>query len=524
MKKYIIVFFIFLSIYAVIGHAQPSLILMTLSAHPDDEDGAALAYYGQLKGVKTYSVFYTRGEGGQNEIGSALGEELGILRAKETREAGKILGNDVIFLGFPDFGFSKTAKETFTIWGGHDSVLARIVYVIRALKPDILITNHDTVTTKPNRQHGNHQAVGITAYEAFQKAADASYHPEQLHDNISLWQVKKLFYRYFNRGSAPRESLVTIDVTQRVQNGKTVEQVSLDALSKHRSQGMDKLSLDSIPSFFRKHMYYQMRSDGAYPFDSTELFSGLMPQERASLQAEKISFNQVLLPKTQVNNPKNISPKLEKNIHIGLVATYDSTLQQTLQSFNVNYKLIDSSKLASGDLSTFTTILLDLRTYEYRTDAVRYNAILLSYINNGGNIVCFYHKTGDWNGKNFSPYPLMLTNERVTEEDAKVTLLNPNHALFTLPNTITENDWGGWVQERNIYLPSDDTLKTSAQYERLLLMSDTDERQPSTSLLYAQYGKGSYTYVSLALYRQLRNFNEGAIKLLFNMISQVKGK
>jgi len=126
-----------------------NLVLMSLSAHPDDEDGATLAYYAKIKHVKTFSVFYTRGEGGQNEIGSQLGDDLGVLRTKETRDAATILGSEVLFLGFPDFGFSKTAKETFAMWGGHDSVLARIVYVIRALKPDVIITNHDTVTTKP---------------------------------------------------------------------------------------------------------------------------------------------------------------------------------------------------------------------------------------------------------------------------------------------------------------------------------------------------------------------------------------
>jgi len=159
------------------GH--PSLTLMSLSAHPDDEGGGTLAYYGKLKGVSTFSIYFTRGEGGQNEIGSELYEDLGILRTRETLEAAKILGAEAHFLGFRDFGFSKTAKETFSMWGGKDSVLARLVYVIRALKPDVIITNHDTVTTKPNRQHGNHQAVGISAYQAFEKASDPSYHPEQ---------------------------------------------------------------------------------------------------------------------------------------------------------------------------------------------------------------------------------------------------------------------------------------------------------------------------------------------------------
>ena len=86
---------------------------MDLSAHPDDEDGATLAYYRMKLGVRTYSVLFTRGEGGQNEKGPELYEELGVLRSEETREAGRVLGAEVHFLNFLDFGFSKTATETF---------------------------------------------------------------------------------------------------------------------------------------------------------------------------------------------------------------------------------------------------------------------------------------------------------------------------------------------------------------------------------------------------------------------------
>ena len=126
----------------------------------------------------------------------------------------------------------------------------------------------------------------------------------------------------------------------------------------------------------------------------------------------------------------------------------------------------------------------------------------------------------NWNEKGFAPFPIQLTGERVTDEDTRVTYLLPQHLLLSTPNNIVQNDWIGWVQERNIYLPSDDTSLTSSKYERILAMNDADEHQPPTSLLWAQYGRGSYTYVSLALYRQLRILQNGAVKLFFNMISQ----
>ncbi|HLX11186.1 MAG TPA: PIG-L family deacetylase [Bacteroidota bacterium] len=598
----------------------PNLVLMCLSAHPDDEDGAALAYYAKLRGVKTYSIFFTRGEGGQNEIGSALYGELGAVRTKETLDAANILGSEAFFLGFPDFGFSKTALETMTKWGGDpDTAEARLVFMIRALKPDVIITNHDTVTTLPNRAHGNHQLVGIVAMMAFADAADSTYHPEMLRGGLTTWQVKKLYVRSFGRIPVPQDSLISIDVTKKLPSGETIEEVSLDALHCHRSQGLDHLTLASMGGF-RSHRYILFKSDSAYARDSTDLFSGIKPSLRKAIALPKTmpepipKFSIRISPEyliwhalpsspkkteqkitlTLINNfdeeinvdvnggeykheftimpnktadhtiefPVVASGKMDPRImeitavpsssggeslaaytakakvtivpsgmivppkiNVGLVKTYDNTNEETLRTYGVPYTLLDSAALASADLSKYTSIMLDLRIFEYRTDAIKYNKRLLEYAKNGGNLICFYHKTFDWNGKDYAPYPLALTAERVTEEDAKVTELIPDSPLLTIPNKIdSTTDWNNWVQERNLYLPSDDTAKTSPQYQRILAMSDDDEHQPSTSLLWARYGKGTYTYCSLALYRQLHFLQPGAVKLFLNMVSQPRGK
>ena len=194
MKKVFFVLFLFLFGSNFLYSQEPTFTILCLAAHPDDEDGATLAFYRYLYGYDAYTIFYTRGEGGQNETGPELYDELGKIREQECYDAAKIQGSKTFFLGELDFGYSKTAKETFKFWGGEDSVLARLVYFIRVIRPDVVITNHDTITTKPNRQHGNHQAVGITVFEAFDKAADPNYHPEQLVYGIEPWQIKKLFF------------------------------------------------------------------------------------------------------------------------------------------------------------------------------------------------------------------------------------------------------------------------------------------------------------------------------------------
>jgi LmbE family N-acetylglucosaminyl deacetylase len=595
--------------------SKPGVVIMCVSAHPDDEDGATLAYYTHIKHIKAYSIFYTRGEGGQNVIGPELYKELGEIRTEETLAASKILGTKVYFLGFPDFGFSKTAKETFRMWGGNDNVLRRIVYLIRALKPDVIITNHDTITTLPYRQHGNHQVVGITAYEAFTKAADPTYHPEQFGNGIAPWQVKKLYFRVRRKSELSQDSLVTIPVTEK-SNGKTIQQIAWDALRKHRTQGMDKLNFQDIPESFRQPVYKLILSNKKYPYNPHDLFSGIKPSARPEVtlpeeyavalkpfsmfihprfsllkaapgSSEDFDFTMDTFNHTgaplyisimvnhggerllseheglssqvrdsmnlEVNVPaaetaedsvvftavphvtrkipgmgrssdaaflRRVTAKIDTNDFIGLVGTYDNTLAETFGEFGVHYEPIDSAMLASGNLDKFTTIVLDIRGYLYRHDLVRYNNRILDYIRDGGNVVCFYNRPPEWDGHDYSPYPIQVTRERVTEETQPVTVLRPDNPLFDYPNKIEPADWDGWVQERNIYLPSGDTTLTSGKYERLLAMSDEGEHEPSTSLLWAKYGRGTYIYTSLALYRQVKNLNNGGVKLLFNLISQ----
>ena len=116
---------------------------MCVAAHPDDEDGSTLTVLRSKYGIHTVSLFSTFGEGGQNAVGPELYEELGVIRARETIAASEVQGSEPHFLGFRDFGFSKSAEETFRAWGEKE-LLRRMVLHIRLLRPDVIITNHDT--------------------------------------------------------------------------------------------------------------------------------------------------------------------------------------------------------------------------------------------------------------------------------------------------------------------------------------------------------------------------------------------
>ena len=217
-----------------------SATVMCVAAHPDDEDGTTLTVLRRKYGVHTVSLFSTYGEGGQNAVGPELYEALGVIRARETQEAARIQGSEPHFLGLKDFGFSKSAEEAFRFWG-HDEALRRMVYKIRELRPDVIITNHDTTTG-----HGHHQATGRLVVEAFDAAADPQRFPEQL-GKVSVWQPQRLFVRTrppgaSNTTSAPAtdtaEKLVTTDPNEKDPiRGTMFAEQALAALQKHASQG-----------------------------------------------------------------------------------------------------------------------------------------------------------------------------------------------------------------------------------------------------------------------------------------------
>ena len=214
-----------------------SWTVMCVAAHPDDEDGSTLTILRRKYGVHTVSLFSTFGEGGQNAVGPELYEELGVIRAKETMAAAKVQGSEPHFLGLRDFGFSKSAEEAFRAWGEKEA-LRRMVLEIRRLRPDVVITNHDTVSG-----HGHHQATGRLILQAFDAAADPKQFPEQLNE-AAVWQPQRLFVRGFRgpqAGTSPTDSNnqgVTIDPNEMDPiRGTTYAQQALAALQQHATQG-----------------------------------------------------------------------------------------------------------------------------------------------------------------------------------------------------------------------------------------------------------------------------------------------
>ncbi len=164
--------------------------LMQTVAHPDDEDGGMLTLESRGRGASVLLMTLNRGEGGQNKIGSNLSDVLGVLRAEELLASDEYYGVQERFSRVADFGFSKSADETFAKWGGHELALGDMVRVIRTFRPDVLVARFSGTERDG---HGHHQASSILAKEAFRTAADPKRFPEQIAQGLLPWQAKKLY-------------------------------------------------------------------------------------------------------------------------------------------------------------------------------------------------------------------------------------------------------------------------------------------------------------------------------------------
>jgi LmbE family N-acetylglucosaminyl deacetylase len=161
--------------------------ILHIAAHPDDERTAVLAYFARGRHMRTAYLSLTRGEGGQNLIGSEQGAQLGIIRTQELLAARQIDGAEQFFTRAIDFGFTRTADETLQKWG-HDRILSDVVWVIRRYRPDVILLGFSGT---PRDGHGQHQASAILGKEAFTAAADPKMFPEQL-KYVQVWQTKRL--------------------------------------------------------------------------------------------------------------------------------------------------------------------------------------------------------------------------------------------------------------------------------------------------------------------------------------------
>jgi LmbE family N-acetylglucosaminyl deacetylase len=205
--------------------------IMAVFAHPDDETGmaATLTQYARGRHTVVANIYCTRGEGGGNMVGTQEAAALGVLREAELRDCLSQLGvHYCFFLDRLDWAYTESVAATLQKWGKEET-LGRLVRLVRAFRPDVILTMNPAPTPG---QHGHHQAAGLLATEAFSAAADPEKFPEQLrNEGLTVWQPRKLYFAGNNGGV-----ICTIKVDQPLPDGQTPAQIAGRALANHRSQ------------------------------------------------------------------------------------------------------------------------------------------------------------------------------------------------------------------------------------------------------------------------------------------------
>lgn len=216
--------------------------VLYIAAHPDDENTQLISYLSNETKARTGYLSLTRGDGGQNLIGSQLRELLGVIRTQELIEARKIDGGEQFFSRANDFGFSKNPTETLEIWE-KDKVLSDVVWAIRKFQPDIIINRFDHRSA--GTTHGHHTASAMLSVESFDLANNPNLFPEQL-KYVEPWQVKRQFFNTswwfygskekFNK--ADKTNLIAIQTGAYYPSiGKSNQEIAALSRSRHQSQG-----------------------------------------------------------------------------------------------------------------------------------------------------------------------------------------------------------------------------------------------------------------------------------------------
>ena len=245
-----------------------------VAAHPDDENTRLIAYLANEVKANTAYLSLTRGDGGQNLIGTEIQELLGVIRTQELLAARRVDGGNQMFSRANDFGYSKHPDETLKIWN-KEEVLADVVWAIRKWQPDIIVNRFDH--RSPGRTHGHHTSSAMLSFEAFDLTNDPTVYPDQL-KFVETWQPKRLFFNtswwfYGSREKfekADKSKMMSVDVgVYYPMKGKSNTEIAAESRSMHKCQGFGSAGTRGM------QMEYMELLKGDMPAEKLDLFEGI---------------------------------------------------------------------------------------------------------------------------------------------------------------------------------------------------------------------------------------------------------
>lgn len=235
-------------------------------------------------------------------------------------------------------------------------------------------------------------------------------------------------------------------------------------------------------------------------------------KEQISIDFGHITKQQVLKPSEAKFIRMDLNTKAEK---IAYVMGAGDEVPSSLSQMGYQVTIITPDEIAAEKLANFDVVMTGIRAYNTLQALVNKQNILFDFVKGGKTMLVQYNTSNDLVTDAIAPFPIKISRDRVTEENAEVRFLAPNHAVLNTPNKITAKDFQGWKQEQGLYYPNEyDKAFTS-----ILSSNDKGESPKNGALLIAPYGKGHYIYSGLSFFRELPEGVVGAYRLLANMIS-----
>ena len=245
---------------------------------------------------------------------------------------------------------------------------------------------------------------------------------------------------------------------------------------------------------------------------SVEINGARFNQQRIELRYDHIPF-QLLQP---ASSQKAVSLELAiRGRHVGYLPGAGDDVAGCLERMGYAVTQLTGADLTPEKLRQLDAVVIGIRAFNTRTDLADHMSALFAYVEAGGNVIAQYNLSTGLGANWLAPFHLRISRDRVTDEDAPVTFLAPDHPSLTTPNQITKADFDGWVQERGLYFPD----QWDERFTAILASGDPGETPLRGGLLVARHGKGYFVYTSLAWFRQLPEGVPGAYRLFANLVS-----
>jgi hypothetical protein len=187
----------------------------------------------------------------------------------------------------------------------------------------------------------------------------------------------------------------------------------------------------------------------------------------------------------------------------------------SLMQMGYDVTILNAASISAEILKLYDVVITGIRAYNTNRELASKQKFLLDFVKEGKTMIVQYNTLDDLVTKDIAPFPIKISRDRVTEEDAEVRFLAPGHPVLNYPNKITNDDFHGWKQEFGLYYPNE----WDKAFIPIISANDKGESPKNGALLVAKYGKGHYIYTGLSFFRELPEGVSGAFRLMANMIS-----